>query len=281
MAKKLISPCSLDREAMTEFFKQLGIGYSSQIIVEEDGTCNFNFVKDFLKFQNQAYEEMLRDTIESRQGRKKEILAFAEKYSDRIVNGEVAPLTIAHTNEEFGFGCFAAEDIPAGTFIGEYTGEVCYDKKNPSDEYQLAYVPKDHNSLMFFVHSYWQLPRFEQSLSVIDAHLKGNETRFINYTPKTLDVVADDGSKRKAMNVFGEYGFVDGLWHFVLRSIRDIEAGEEIRGDFYGKEYFKGAHSTDVFALKGGRVVQVESEYNSKRVAWEKGFEEYGLNWLI
>ncbi|XP_075214845.1 SET domain containing 2 [Lycorma delicatula] len=114
-----------------------------------------------------------------------------------------------------GYGLRSVEDIPAGTFILEYVGEVLDPKEFRRRAKEYA---KDKN-----LHYYFMALKSD---AIIDATIKGNNSRFINHS-------CDPNAETQKWTVNGELriGFF---------SKRPIAAGEEITFDYqfqrYGKE---------------------------------------------
>lgn len=90
------------------------------------------------------------------------------RYRPEIASGAVADTVICWIDPKIGYGLFAGQDLPEGTFVGEYTGLV-----RPLDRFHPDYnVYCFHYPTRFFSWNYY----------VIDASQEGNETRFINHS---------------------------------------------------------------------------------------------------
>lgn len=114
--------------------------------------------------------------------------------------------------EKKGLGIRADEDIPAGTFLMEYTGEIITIDEfgNRVEEY------KDLNNNHFYFLSL-------SANLIIDSTKKGNMSRFINHS-------CDPNAQTQLWTVDNEqrYGFF---------SLRDIKCGEEITFDYQYQQY--------------------------------------------
>jgi hypothetical protein len=104
-----------------------------------------------------------------------------------------------------GRGVFALQDIPKGETIIEYVGEIISwkqaDKRQSSD-------PDDPNHTFFF--------SIGDGKKVIDANVGGNAARFINHSCKPN---CESDEDEETQRVF-------------IKSIRDIQAGEELNYDY-------------------------------------------------
>jgi hypothetical protein len=98
----------------------------------------------------------------------KENQMLGEKYKREIWEGGSARLVIRWVNDQVGYGLFADEYLPSGTYVGEYTGRVrrLYRFHHNENPYCLHYPTK-----------FWSLKYF-----VVDALKEGNELRFVNHS---------------------------------------------------------------------------------------------------
>lgn len=119
-------------------------------------------------------------------------------------------MDIRFVSKKMGYGAFAIRAIPAGSFVGEYTGAVhSLPSTRPSggkwydDSYTTEY------------------PLLER----IDAHLCGNETRYMNHSTKEANL--------ELLMLIGN----DGIPHLCLFAIRDIQDGEQLLWN-YGSDYW-------------------------------------------
>lgn len=155
--------------------------------------------------------------------------AIVESYGEAIRNKSVPNVAIRSAGSA-GQGVFAESDIPAGTFLGEYTGEIHI----PSDE-EICHIGDDyrrfragrheydpsHEEYAFTYHPYQDYSALP--FAIIDAAKAGNHTRFINHDAEPN---ADVG-----------YAFVDGMWHTFLVANQDIAKGTQVSFD-YGQDYW-------------------------------------------
>ncbi len=154
---------------------------------------------------------------------------LVQKYGEDIRAGTVPAVTIAQTKEA-GQGLFAKETLPAGAFVGEYSGEIHV----PDDE-EIAWISERYRRFTagryeydakeqeyaFAYHPYSEFSSVP--FSVIDAADTGNHTRFINHDSEpNLDV---------------GYIFLDGMWHTIMVTNREIKPGEQLSFD-YGQDYW-------------------------------------------
>jgi len=125
-------------------------------------------------------------------------LKFGEKYRNEIESGDCPPVSVRFISKEVGHGVFAEEPIPKGSYLGEYTGIVRENRRvyfAPLNNYCYEYPIPDQIGRSF----------------VIDA-TTGNFTRFINHSYKP--------------NLEPEYAFIDGFYHVIFISRREIRRGE-------------------------------------------------------
>jgi uncharacterized protein len=127
-------------------------------------------------------------------------------HAEEIRNNFVADVSIRWIDETFGYGLFAEQDLSTGQYIGEYTGVVrkCNLIIERINEYCFAYPT---NAMSFQKH-------------IIDACEKGNETRYANHS---------DDNNCESMGVW-----CDGIFHIIIRAIRDISAGSQLTYDYSG-----------------------------------------------
>ncbi|XP_059480678.1 histone-lysine N-methyltransferase SETD2 [Neocloeon triangulifer] len=132
----------------------------------------------------------------------------------RFQKMEYSPIQVFRT-EKKGFGLQALANIEGGAFLSEYVGEVLdpYEFQRRAEDYA-----NDKNRHYYFMAL--------KSDAIIDATIKGNNSRFINHS-------CDPNAETQKWTVNGELriGFF---------SIKDIAAGEEVTFDYqlqrYGKE---------------------------------------------
>lgn len=117
-------------------------------------------------------------------------------------------------------GLFATQDIPQGTFIGEYMGEVHLIK---NEEEIKSLFPKQA------CYDYAWLVSIKGLFLLINAKNISNEMTFSN---------SYQGIASKP-NVQGVWHIYQGSYIFGYQTISTIEKGEEILTD-YGDSFFKG-----------------------------------------
>lgn len=94
--------------------------------------------------------------------------AWGQLYKQAIQRGHMVDVYVKWIDERLGYGLFAATDLPAGTFVGEYTGLVRpLSRRHP-----------DHNGYcLHYPTKWWSWHYF-----VVDGLHHGNLTRFINHS---------------------------------------------------------------------------------------------------
>ncbi len=118
-------------------------------------------------------------------------------------------LMIRYINHRLGYGLFAAETIPAFTYIGEYSGVVRKRnrRKDRTNNYVFGYTIAHKNTPF-----------------VIDAQDRGSTMRFVNHS--------DDP------NIASHWMIVDNLCHIIFHSTELIPAGAQLTYD-YGPYYWR------------------------------------------
>jgi hypothetical protein len=131
-------------------------------------------------------------------------------YSREIRNHHIANVSIRWIDETLGYGLFAEEEIKAWEYIGEYTGVVRrhYPMIGSLNDYCFLYP----TSIFYF------------GKHLIDGQHKGNEIRYSNHS---------DDPNSESISVF-----CDGLFHMILRAIKDIPLNAQITYD-YGDRYWR------------------------------------------
>lgn len=135
---------------------------------------------------------------------------FARLYKNEILQGTLANVIIQWIDETLGYGLFAAEDLPANTYIGEFTGLVRRLSRRHSNQNAYCF----HYPTRFWSWNY----------TIVDALMHGNETRFINHsdTPNLHPLCLCERN----------------LLHLVFITNRPIHAGEQLTYD-YGKDFWQ------------------------------------------
>jgi rhodanese-related sulfurtransferase len=119
-------------------------------------------------------------------------------------------LTIAWINDTIGYGVWTNRDLPANTYIGEYTGLLR--KRKFFGRWQNVYCFD------------YQIGEGRSSSFVIDAQDGGNHARFLNHASQP--------------NVEPVSVYCDGGIHVILYTKQAIAAGSQLCYD-YGEDYWK------------------------------------------
>lgn len=131
-------------------------------------------------------------------------------HAKEIEEASLPELSIRWIHDEIGYGLFTSRPFKPWEFIGEYTGVVRRRKRLQSNVNDFCFMyPKE----WFSFRSY-----------TIDGNKQGNYVRFINHsdTPNCESVAV----------------FHDGIFHIILRTIKEIAEGEELTYD-YGDIYWR------------------------------------------
>lgn len=133
---------------------------------------------------------------------------LGERFASLIRGGTLPSLSLQFVSDLVGWGAFLEEELPEGSFAGEYTGIVRQNdiRRYLPNDYLYTYPVKDPSGIPF----------------VIDA-TSGNLTRFINhsFTPNLQPLQA----------------YLDGFYHIIFLSLRKISAGEQLSYN-YGQNYW-------------------------------------------
>jgi Proteins containing SET domain len=130
----------------------------------------------------------------------------------------IPPVAICWIDALVGYGVFAREFIPAWSYIGEYTGIL--------RRRQALWL--DENDYCFR----YPVPRHSFRYFTIDSGKLGNITRFINHS---------DNPNLEAVGAFE-----NGIFHIIIRAIKDIFPGEELCYH-YGPLYWKHRKKREEF----------------------------------
>jgi uncharacterized protein len=131
-------------------------------------------------------------------------------YAEQISSAHMADVSIRWIDDTLEYGLFAETDIYAWEFIGEYTGVV-----------------RRHYSIFSEINDYcflYPTSRYFFGKYFIDGEKAGNEIRFANHS---------DRPNCESTGIFS-----NGMFHMILRAIKDIPAGAQITYD-YGERYWK------------------------------------------
>jgi hypothetical protein len=131
-------------------------------------------------------------------------------YAEQIRSATMADVSIRWIDDTLEYGLFAEKDISAWQFIGEYTGVV-----------------RRHYPIFSEINDYcflYPTSRYLFGKYFIDGEKCGNEIRYANHS---------DRPNSESTGIFS-----DGMFHMILRAIKDIPAGAQITYD-YGDRYWK------------------------------------------
>jgi hypothetical protein len=131
-------------------------------------------------------------------------------YTEQIRSATMADVSIRWIDDTLEYGLFAEKDITAWEFIGEYTGVV-----------------RRHYPIFSEINDYcflYPTSRYFFGKYFIDGEKCGNEIRYANHS---------DRPNSESTGIFS-----DGMFHMILRAIKDIPAGAQITYD-YGDRYWK------------------------------------------
>ncbi len=117
---------------------------------------------------------------------------------------------IRKVSDAVGYGLFTKEDIPKGSVITNYPGEICLHDEAEDNGYLFGFDGTKMNA--------W----------VIDPQRKGGYAQFMNHA----------STRSKKNNIDSEYFFWKGLGHIFFVASRDIPAGSQLLYD-YGSDYWK------------------------------------------
>ncbi len=150
------------------------------------------------------------------QENREEFDALSRQYGPSIEKGEMAPVYIMKIDDNVGYGVFAAQDIPADAFIGEYAGVVQEEDEDTGSEMDHGGYESDYS--WYYLDDIEGLPTLE-----INGRLEGNEMRFVNHGPSP--------------NIAVEHTLHHGQWIIFFRAARDIGKDEQLLID-YGSAYW-------------------------------------------
>lgn len=173
---------------------------------------NFKFLPQLI-FTNWQVEHTIKKLCLKAQKRKfvnPSALWLGKFHKHHISNPPEVPLSVAWINSHIGYGVFALEDLPAWTYIGEYTGILR----------RRTAIWLDENDYCFR----YPLPFYHIKYFTIDSGKQGNITRFINHSDK---------ANTEAIGVLH-----NDIFHIIIRTIKPIFKGEEICYH-YGPLYWK------------------------------------------
>jgi uncharacterized protein len=142
-------------------------------------------------------------------------LWLGQYYAQEIQSCRIPDITIAWIDETIGYGVWTNTDIPAFTYIGEYTGVL-----------RRPYFFKDRTNYYCFNYyitmNYWE--RNVGSPYLIDAREEGNFTRYINHSDRpNLDMAS---------------AYHGGALHIIFYAKTFIPKGTQLSYD-YGPIYWE------------------------------------------
>jgi uncharacterized protein len=178
---------------------------------------------DALEFPSERhFKKVLK---KSKQAMKKQELSVKEKwlsvrFQREISTSSLPPISIRYIDERLGYGVFAEEDLPAGSYIGEYTGSIRKrrGRRDRKNDYCFEYTIGN-----------WVYNPF-----IIDAKEKGNFTRFINH---------NDTPNLDPLSVY-----VDGIMHIIFVTQRAIPKGRQLCYH-YGDTFWKKRRQSEILPL--------------------------------
>jgi hypothetical protein len=130
-------------------------------------------------------------------------------YAEGIRGKVYLDLTVRWIDDDVGYGVWTNRDIPAQTYIGEYTGMLR--KRHFFGRWKNLYC-FDYN-----------IGEARESGYVIDALDFGNHTRFLNHSNKP--------------NLEPASVFCDGMLHVIVYAKESVPAGAQLCYD-YGEDYW-------------------------------------------
>lgn len=137
------------------------------------------------------------------------------QYRDQMLQRDFANVYVKWIDDTKGDGLFAAANIEAKSFIGEYVGVVREVERNH---------PQVNPYCFHYPTRFWSTNYF-----VIDAYKEGNLARFINHS--------------KSPNLQPLWILERGLLHLIFFANKDIEAGSELTFN-YGFTCIPGGAAT-------------------------------------
>ena len=183
------------RIPLKDFEKKLGIEYIEHLEFEQADYLRWVLAKSKKQLKKQNTRKMNRWT-----------LALHQK---AILKPRYDHIYIRYIDRSIGYGVFANQDLPALTYVGEYTGVVTrrHRKKTHFNDYVFGYMVGPKNTPF-----------------IIDAKKKGNFTRFINHSDFP--------------NMNSRWVIVRGVTRIIVFTNAFIPKGEQLTYD-YGKYYWR------------------------------------------
>jgi hypothetical protein len=181
---------------VAEFSRMTGVEYLPQIAFQDEKTS--------VRIREQCRYASKNGYIDSK---RKWLGAL---YSNQIRSCYIAEVSIRWIDETLEYGLFSEEEIPAWSFIGEYTGVV-------RRRYPIIGKISDYGFL-------YPTSRYFYGKHLLDSQDRGNEIRYANHS---------DNPNCEVTGIF-----CDDLFHLILRSIKNIPANTQLTYD-YGPRYWK------------------------------------------
>ena len=181
--------------SLEEFEQKLGIVYLDELEFESIDILKTVVNKCSKRLEKKKFKRMNRWTL--------------ALYRDAMHQTQRHSIYVRFIDPFLGYGVFAAHDLPALTYVGEYTGVVKrrHIRKQRVNNYIFGYVtgPK-------------------QTPFVIDAQDKGNFVRFINHSDEP--------------NLTSRWVIEGGVTHIILFANQPIKKDKQLTYD-YGKYYWR------------------------------------------
>ena len=96
---------------------------------------------------------------------------------NRVSQRDVSTLTVIKSTNDKGMGLYANTNIPYGTFIGKYTGEII---KLSTVKERLSMLSENDSCYIILFNEH--MPSGVTVTTAVDASYHGNHTRFINHS---------------------------------------------------------------------------------------------------
>jgi hypothetical protein len=138
------------------------------------------------------------------------LIIRGESYRSLIMEGWIANLTVVWINKHIGYGVINNRQLASGDYIGTYTGEIR----------QIARLFPQLNAYCVHYPTRW----WSQHYYVIDAHLYGNELRYVNHS--------------NTPNVQAAWAYDRGLLHLIFFAKEGIPRGSHLTID-YGSDFWQ------------------------------------------
>lgn len=195
-----------------------------RVALKNDGPAKKVALKEFerlfeidyyshLEFANWEVEQWIKKRCKKalKRGKVGDLALWLGKLHGKAIDDAYVPdITLRWINEKIGYGIFANGPLMKWSFIGEYTGLLR--RRN-------LFFPNVNDYCFMYPREWIAYKAF-----TIDSQQQGNFTRFINHS---------DSPNLESVAIF--HG---GIFHIIVRTIRDISAEEELTYD-YGDIYWQ------------------------------------------